>query len=152
MAKIACIKDGYTYREDINNIDDIVVYVEDTHEFSDHEKEIFNIYTVKGTRSDVKTTALNELPEIRTAYLNKDSLTFDEPILNELGKSPIIRKELWKDGDDWKEIINMPKYKIKFNSLTESFEENVTSKSGNSGIVSISDVSGVIDIINERRP
>ena len=62
MAQVLLISKK-TYKEGFNNIGDCVVVVEDSHKFSEHEKDIFNIVYVKGSQEEVEAERLKAIPK-----------------------------------------------------------------------------------------
>ena len=73
-----------------NEVGDIIGVFEDSHIFSENERNKFDIEKIKGTREEVEKNMRDMLPNIK----------FD---------SPIGVVEIWS-GDKWQEI-NEPKYK-----------------------------------------
>ena len=68
MAKILLIKTE-TERDGLQYINDIVGVYDDSHIFSDHELQVFNVLTINGSVADVKARIEQITPTIETAFL-----------------------------------------------------------------------------------
>ncbi|MCP4648896.1 MAG: hypothetical protein GY853_02280 [PVC group bacterium] len=130
MAQLLCI-DFKSYRDGLNNVNDIINVREDSHRYSEHEKNIFNVVTVKGTRAEVEKQINEHAPEISVAYKDGDDWTTNEKETEE-------KKEIWKDGDDWKELNKRPKYPVR--RTLAGFAENYSDKAENNTLITITDV------------
>lgn len=92
MAQICCIGSDSNIN-DVQKLNDVIVCVEDSHIFSDGEKELFNIIKVSGTMAEVRATMADAMPEMSTNENEED---------------------IWKDVDgDWK-IIAKLKYHVRY--------------------------------------
>jgi len=83
----------------VREIGDLVLIAEDTHNFSDLEKEKFDVVIVKGTKADY--------------VLLKDAATPKKPILKRTGvtgwsEEEPEEKEVWKDGEEYRELAESP--------------------------------------------
>ncbi len=158
MAKILCI-DISTYRAGEKELGDVLAYRDDSHvwdvnelnrykcvgncgkcliEKCKHRVEVNN-NTVNGTRIEVKTKARLTVPEKAVAWDDgKGKVTLEPPAVL---SAEVTRKELWKDGEVWKEIKQRPKFDVNYNSLTRTFQNNITGKLENQTPVTISSLS-----------
>ena len=113
MAQLLLIKTADTI---VKTVGDIVGVFLDTHKFSDHEKEVFDITYIEGKREDVvaKLDALR-VP-VERAYKAKTT---------EWSRERSEEKEVWKDVDGkWYFMEIRPKYKYSTALLTT--EEKTT--------------------------
>ncbi len=127
MTKLALIN-NITYRKDINEVGDIVGIYPDSHAFSDHEKEVFEIVDVPET----KTVLDIIVPE--TKNLTKSATiewTDVEP----------DRKMVWKDTDGgYKDIVVQPKYHLMYNADKKEIKETYSRYAENLTVQSIASV------------
>lgn len=111
MADVICIAEA-TLNTKVNALGDVVDVVEDG-KFINGAADSFKIIRVEGmTAAQVKAVLNAKVPERGVAYslpVGKDEWTFERP----------VEKRLWKDGDDWKELVNEPKFNITTQSLTK---------------------------------
>lgn len=111
MTKLLLINDK-TYKENVNEIGDIVGVFDDDHVFSDTEKTVFDIIKVTETKTviDIKIPETKRLTRAGTI-----EWTDEEP----------ERKEVWKDIDGkFKDIVIDPKYLLRYASDTKEIKES----------------------------
>lgn len=89
----------------VREIGDLVLIAEDTHKFSDLEKEKFDVVIVKGPKADYE--------------LLKDVATPKKPILRKLGvtgwsEEEPEEQECWKDGEEYKELVESPAHSVRW--------------------------------------
>ena len=110
MAQLLIIK---TEKEGLQYIGDVVGVFRDEHIFSSDELEIFNVQTIKGSKTDVKAKLQQLAPVIANAYLHSDGKYYFEesdPYLSMI--------EVLKIGIRWYEVKNDFKFNVNVNSLT----------------------------------
>jgi len=103
---------------------DIIGVFDDSHVFSERELAMFDFETVKEDAKTLQAALSAITPEIRTATRAKTlDWTFDEP----------EKKSLWKDGDNWKELVTDPKYKFRFidGEFIQNFDRYIENTSKN---------------------
>ncbi len=104
----------------IREVGDVVLIAEDTHKFSDLEKEKFDVVRVKGTKADYELLKVAAIPK--------------KPILKKTGvtgwsEEEPEEKEVWKDGDTYRELIDKPAHSVRWES--GKFVHNLSRKTEN---------------------
>lgn len=92
MAQICCIGSN-SNTNDFQKLNDVIVCVEDSHIFSDGEKDLYNIIQVPGTMAEVKSQMVDVMPEMST---NEEE------------------ENIWKDTDEVWKIIAKLKYHVRY--------------------------------------
>lgn len=119
MAQIVKIN-SVTYREGINNVNNVVGVFEDTHVFDSGELEMFDIEKIPGTKAAIELQIGLVTPERKQIY-KSDTIEWSD-------KEPET-KVVWDDAGEWKELVEPPKYTI---SYTDKFEHNFNKSEANS--------------------
>ena len=104
-----------TYYEGVNEIGDCVVVMEDDHIFSDHEKDIFNIVEIPGTKATVEMLQRAAMP--RKTTLHKTGVVG-------WTEDPIEEKDVWEnDKKEVFEIVAPPTHELRWDG--ERFIHNL---------------------------
>ena len=114
MAQILLISKK-TYYEGVKEIGDCVVVMDDSHVFSDHEKDIFDIVKIEGTKATVEMLQKTAMP--RKATLRKTGV---------IGwtEDPIEEKDVWEnDEKEVFEIVAPPTHELRWDG--ERFIHNL---------------------------
>ena len=113
MAQLVLIAEG-TAREGLAAIGDVVEIQDDNVELSGKGYESFKIIQVKGMTGKEVADKLNSLlPEQARAFKTKtaaDKWGFDRP----------EEKQVWKDGETWRDLATRPKYQINLAALGDT--------------------------------
>ena len=100
---------------------DLIGIFDDSHVFSEHERKIFDVVKVKGSREEVEKSIVQ--PEVRTATKDeKDntwSLSEDTSLTAEKET-----KQVWDDGGEWKELKVEPRFVLRYDDKSLEIEEN----------------------------
>lgn len=111
--------DEGTYKEGINNIGDVVEIYNNPALPSGVGYENFKCVEIPYmTAEQVRDVFTNKMPEMKRAWKSKakaDEWGFDQP----------EEAEFWKDGDDWKQIVDSPKYQINVSDV-KTIESSLT--------------------------
>ena len=92
MAKICCVGPNSNINE-FQKLNDVIACVEDSHIFSEAERNLYVILQISGTMEEVKSQMSEVVPEMST---------------NEKGEN------IWKDEDGyWKKIAKL-KHKVRY--------------------------------------
>ena len=114
MAQLLIITEE-TAKENVQYVGDIVGIFDDSHVFSATEKAKFTIVKVETTGLVLKA----QIPQVQTAYQAKTTdWTLERP----------VSKDVWKDPEgNWLEIVEMPKFKARWESdkIVENFTRDV---------------------------
>jgi len=128
MAKLVLINE-ITYREDINEIDDIVAVVDDKHIFDENEYVKFNIVETPMTATEISDLQKAATPEMKRIYRSKTLEWTDKEPENKI---------VWQSGIDWCELVDEPKYKTSYNTITKSISHTLDRKIENLVPISMS--------------
>ena len=104
-----------TYRPGTNNIGDIVGVFPGDWEFTESERQVFNIVPVNFSKEEMEQTMWSLAPAEKEIYQVDGEFIETEP----LGKLNVETIKVWQDTDgQWKEIKDSPKYKFSLKDLT----------------------------------
>ncbi len=104
-----------TYRPGTNNIGDIVGVFPGDWEFTESERQVFNIVPVNFSKEEMEQTMWSLAPAEKEIYQVDGEFIETEP----LGKLNVEIIKVWQDTDgQWKEIKDSPKYKFSLKDLT----------------------------------
>ena len=129
MAKIVCIDKGT--EKTGSAIGDVVAIHDEGTSLEGVGYATFKIISIPGTAKVVSAKLNALLPEMKRAFRAKaaaDTWGFEQP----------EEAEFWKDGDDWRQIKDDPKYKINLAGLTSTDLDDLktASKAGSALILS----------------
>lgn len=120
-----------TYKENVNELGDVVGVFDDNHIFDDNELAMFDVEKVDGTQEHVQSMMRLAIPEIKTVYQSKTAEWTDVQTDTQADE-----KSVWQDGEQWKELVACPKYLTKY---TGKFEHNLYRSVNNIVPISIED-------------
>ncbi|MEK7574469.1 MAG: hypothetical protein AAB514_03000 [Patescibacteria group bacterium] len=104
-----------TYRPGTNNIGDIVGVFPGDWEFTESERQVFNIVPVNFSKEEMEQIMRSLAPAEKEVYQVDGEFIETEP----LGKLNVEIIKVWQDTDgQWKEIKDSPKYKFSLKDLT----------------------------------
>jgi hypothetical protein len=113
MAQIVCIDTG-TVRPGLAAKGDVVSIHDDNVGLSGSQYDVFKIIQVKGMTSKEVQDKLQSLePEQAVAFKSKN-------ITDTWGFAETEKKQVWKDGDIWRDLATRPKYSINLASLGDT--------------------------------
>ena len=117
--KLALIN-ANTYKEGVNEIGDVVGRFSDDHTFTLKEHMNFDIIEVSDTKEDIQAI----IPEVKPIFRAKTTEWTDE--------RP-EEKRVWVDPKDGleKEVVNAPKYQLKYDTVTKEFSHNLSRDTDN---------------------